>query len=163
MLVANVPLVDTSPEAATELWPGTHRDTRTYRSDRPSQPGRIPDEWLAARRMEVPPVQVSQRKGSVLLRDIRLWHGGVPNSTGRPRVMLAMCYAATWYAATAITFAADAQPVIHALGVPVPAEFSPEPFDYLDPRFSGLHGPQMTFQGYASEKSPQPQTSGARA
>jgi len=96
----------------------------------------------------------------VLLCDIRLRRGGVTNTTGRPRIMLAMGDAATWYA-TAIRFAADAPPVIDAFGLTVPAEFSAEPFDYLDPRFSRLHGPQMTFQGVAPRKSPQPQTSGA--
>jgi ectoine hydroxylase-related dioxygenase (phytanoyl-CoA dioxygenase family) len=115
MLVANVPLVETTPANATELWPGTHRDTRTYRSDLPCRPGRIAGAWLDARRAQVPPVQVSQRKGSILLRDVRLWHGGVSNTTGTPRVMLAMCYAATWYAATPLTFGVDAERVIATL------------------------------------------------
>jgi hypothetical protein len=93
----------------------------------------------------------------VIARDIRLWHGGVPNTTGTPRVMLAMCYAATWYAATPLTFGADAERVISTLCLPVPAECSREPFDYLDPKYSGLAGPQMTFQGF------HPKTSGARS
>ena len=67
-----------------------------------------------------------------------------------------MCYAATWYHASPITFVADAEPVIAGFSLPVPVEFTREPFDYLDPRFSGLGGPQMTFQGF------RPKVSGAR-
>jgi ectoine hydroxylase-related dioxygenase (phytanoyl-CoA dioxygenase family) len=30
------------------------------------------------------------KKGSIIIRDLRLWHGGKPNLSEDPRVMLAM-------------------------------------------------------------------------
>lgn len=41
------------------------------------------------------------KKGSVVVRDLRLWHGGMPNLEKDPRVMLAMsesCRSVLWYA-----------------------------------------------------------------
>jgi ectoine hydroxylase-related dioxygenase (phytanoyl-CoA dioxygenase family) len=36
------------------------------------------------------PCQPVVKKGSVVVRDLRLWHGGCPNLSEVPRVMLAM-------------------------------------------------------------------------
>jgi hypothetical protein len=146
LVVSNVPLVDTSTANAVELWPGTHRDSRTHRRTE-FQHVRLPDEWLDEQRRHRPPVQIAQRKGSVLLRDARLWHGGVPNTSGDLRVMLAVCVAPQWYASTPLTFPSASRPVLEGLPVSVPADYTDEPFDYLDPRYSGLRGPQMRHQG----------------
>ncbi|HVK03164.1 MAG TPA: phytanoyl-CoA dioxygenase family protein [Armatimonadaceae bacterium] len=94
-LVVNVPVVDMGPEnGATELWPGTHRDT-TY-SIHDGAP-RIPEEKLAPWRARRPPVQPTAARGDVLIRDTRLWHAGMPNHTEEPRPMIAMIHWASWW------------------------------------------------------------------
>ncbi|KAK1986231.1 phytanoyl-CoA dioxygenase, partial [Colletotrichum cereale] len=101
-LVVNVPLVPMTPaNGSTELWLGTHAladapaAQEGARGDRAS--GRIRDAALAARRAVRPPSQPAVRKGSVVLRDLRLWHAGMPNATPDVRVMLAMIHFAPWY------------------------------------------------------------------
>ncbi len=92
-LVVNVPVVDMRPEnGSTEIWPGTHRDL-TVRAGRDIK---VPQEALEARRAVCPPLQPTVARGSVLIRDIRLWHAGMPNRTDRPRPMLAMIHSAGW-------------------------------------------------------------------
>ncbi len=145
LLVCNLPLVDTSTANAVELWPGTHRDPRTHAEGRHVVVS--PDEWLEEWRRSTPPIQVPQRRGSVLLRDARLWHAGVPNTSGEVRVMLAVAYAPPWYAAEPLTFPTRAASVVEQLPVPVLARFTDEPFDQLDAAYSGLAGPQMRRQG----------------
>lgn len=94
-LVVNVPVVDMTPEnGSTEIWPGTHRDTTLC-----VQMGdiKVPAETLEARRKVVPPIQPSVRAGSVLIRDIRMWHAGMPNRTDTPRPMIAMIHWISWW------------------------------------------------------------------
>ena len=88
-VVVNVALVDVTEEnGATELWPGTHLI--------PLNPGRISAEMEAERREVVPPVRAIARKGSLLLRDMRLWHRGVPNHSNQVRHMIAMVHNIKW-------------------------------------------------------------------
>ncbi|EMD69675.1 hypothetical protein GGP41_001187 [Bipolaris sorokiniana] len=100
-LVINVPLVTMTPEnGSTEVWLGTHNDTTIAdqegeHGDRAS--GRIKKHLLDARREVRPPSQPIVKKGSIIIRDLRLWHGGKPNLTTDPRVMLAMIHFAPWY------------------------------------------------------------------
>ncbi|EUC41860.1 hypothetical protein COCMIDRAFT_105064 [Bipolaris oryzae ATCC 44560] len=100
-LVINVPLVTMTPEnGSTEVWLGTHNDTTIAdqegeHGDRAS--GRIKKHLLDARRQVRPPSQPIVKKGSIIIRDLRLWHGGKPNLTTDPRVMLAMIHFAPWY------------------------------------------------------------------
>ncbi|KAJ7982777.1 phytanoyl-CoA dioxygenase family protein [Mycena polygramma] len=100
-LVANVPLVTMTPEnGSTEVWLGTHADfdlsaQEGRHGERAS--GRIKQELLDKRRAERPPSQPVVPKGAVVLRDLRLWHGGMPNLSKDPRVMLAMIHFAPWY------------------------------------------------------------------
>jgi Phytanoyl-CoA dioxygenase (PhyH) len=93
--VVNVPLVDMSPaNGSTELWPGTHRDTTMC-----IQQGdiKVPEPALAKRRLITEPLQPSVRCGSALIRDIRLWHCGMPNHTDTPRPMIAMIHWISWW------------------------------------------------------------------
>ena len=117
-IVANFALVDTSEGNAVELWPGTHTDGRTHR--RGSQHRTIPHDWLDQRRTERPPIQVPQRKGSLLLRDVRVWHGGVPNTSGEVRVMVAVGYAAAWYSGYTLPIAPKATTAFERCGIPMP-------------------------------------------
>jgi hypothetical protein len=94
-VVVNVPLVDMDERnGSTEIWPGTHRDTTVsiQRGDI-----KVPEEVTAHRRETVPPLQPSVRGGSVLIRDIRLWHRGMPNQTETPRPMIAMIHWIHWW------------------------------------------------------------------
>ena len=92
-LVVNVPVVAISPaNGSTELWPGSHLDTTvSYHADI-----KVPEEALEKRREVAPPFQPAVARGSVLIRDIRLWHAGMPNRSSEPRPMIAMIHYAGW-------------------------------------------------------------------
>ena len=93
-LVINVPLITMTPEnGSTEIWLGTHQDTGLHmqeglHGERAS--GRIKVDELEKRRAVRPPCQPVVPKGSIVLRDLRLWHAGIGNKTDSVRVMLAM-------------------------------------------------------------------------
>jgi hypothetical protein len=100
-LVVNVGLIDMTPEnGSTEVWLGTHLNSgpatqEGKHGERAS--GRIKEALLAERAKERPPSQPTVKKGSIIIRDLRLWHGGKPNFTDVTRVMLAMIHFAPWY------------------------------------------------------------------
>lgn len=88
LLVVNVPLVDMTEEnGATIYWPGTHHDTRLHSGDR-FPTATMVAEWAARR----PPERVLANRGDLVLRDMRVWHGGMPNRTQRHRPMLALVH-----------------------------------------------------------------------
>lgn len=97
-MVVNVPLVTMTPQnGSTEIWLGTHNgttiaDQEGAHGDRAS--GRIKKHLLDAQREKRPPSQPTVKKGSIIVRDLRLWHGGKPNLSDQPRVMLAMSMSA---------------------------------------------------------------------
>jgi hypothetical protein len=116
-VVANFALVDTTDANAVELWPGTHLDGRTH--GRMSQHRDIPADWLDERRAERPPIQVPQRTGSLLLRDIRVWHAGVANTSDVVRVMVGVGYSAGWYAGYSLPIPPRAAAAFERCGVPM--------------------------------------------
>lgn len=92
-LIVNIPVVDVSPEnGSTELWPGTHRDVTVAAGT----DIKIPADVLEKRRAEAPPFQPAFRCGGVLIRDMRMWHAGMPNRTDKPRPMIALCHTPAW-------------------------------------------------------------------
>jgi ectoine hydroxylase-related dioxygenase (phytanoyl-CoA dioxygenase family) len=92
-IVVNLLLVDVSPEnGGTEIWPGSHRDTSVSWFDNIE----VSAEALEARRKTHPPYQVAAPAGTLVLRDIRLWHAGMPNHTSVPRPMVALIFWADW-------------------------------------------------------------------
>lgn len=98
--VVNVNLVDTSPEnGATEFWPGTHHIS-TPESHTSSYGERIlpikPD-IVERRRLHSPPIRGCTKRGDVIIRDLRLWHAGMPNLTSIPRIMLAFVAQPAWF------------------------------------------------------------------
>lgn len=94
-LVVNIPLVDVSAEnGSTEIWPGTHRDTTITAG----KDIKVPGDALRRRRAEVPPLQPVIRRGGALIRDMRLWHAGMPNRTPNPRPMIALVHVPAWLA-----------------------------------------------------------------
>lgn len=87
-VVVNISPQDTTEEnGSVELWPGSHLDLS-------GQP--IDAEIEAKRREIVPPIRGNAKKGSVLIRDMRLWHRGVPNESDEPRHMIAMIHRIYW-------------------------------------------------------------------
>jgi len=94
-LVVNVPLVDVSAQnGSTELWPGTHHDTTIYINDGNIK---LPEMMVEARRTIAPPLQPTLCLGDVLIRDMRMWHRGMPNYTDQPRPMIAMIHWVGWW------------------------------------------------------------------
>ncbi|VUC37962.1 unnamed protein product [Clonostachys rosea] len=135
-LVVNVPLVTTKPEnGSTELWLGTHTPfgieaQEGAHGDRAS--GRIQEHLLRERQKISPPVQPIINKGSVVIRDLRLWHAGMPNYSPETRVMLAMIHFAPWYRnPMRLEFAEDVKPILEQLdrdgklGLQVPVDWKP--------------------------------------
>ncbi|KAI1609422.1 phytanoyl-CoA dioxygenase family protein [Exophiala viscosa] len=98
-LCINVNLVDTSPEnGATEIWLGSHTDTDPNSSDAPELSGDgVRRNLIEERRRISPPLQPTLPKGSLIIRDFRLWHAGMPNQTDDPRVMLVTIHFPAWY------------------------------------------------------------------
>ncbi|OCL04122.1 phytanoyl-CoA dioxygenase family protein [Glonium stellatum] len=106
LIVTNYYLVDASPaNGSTELWLGSHRDGTfaDQRNCRDTPPPRgetefgIRKELVAARRLFAPPIQPTVKRGSVILRDLRLWHAGRSNPSPDPRIMLAFVHSPAWY------------------------------------------------------------------
>jgi len=94
-LVVNIPVTDMNPaNGSTEFWPGTHRDC-TYSFFDGSL--RVPDEELARWRTTRPAFQPTVSRGDAIIRDIRMWHAGMPNTTERYRIMIAMIHFTKWW------------------------------------------------------------------
>jgi len=86
-LVVNISPIDIHPHnGSTEIWPGSHRTI-----------GEINDVLMQKQRDIAPPIRVEARKGSIVIRDIRLWHRGVPNESAQVRHMIAMVHQVRWY------------------------------------------------------------------
>lgn len=95
-MVININLSDTSPEnGATEVWVGSHHVSTV--DEHETRQLHIKKEIVEERRNHSPPIQASTKKGSLLIRDLRLWHAGMPNKTDEPRVMLAFVVQPAWF------------------------------------------------------------------
>lgn len=128
-LVVNVATVDVSAaNGATELWPGTHRELGVGSGD----DIKIDPDALEARRAVSPPFQPTLRRGSMLIRDIRLWHAGMPNRTEEPRPMLAMIHTSAWLATgTPLTFPRGTESFFDHPVLTTAARFVDEPIDHI--------------------------------
>ncbi|RTE80393.1 hypothetical protein BHE90_005091 [Fusarium euwallaceae] len=133
-LVVNVPLVTTTPEnGSTEIWLGTHNNfgldaQEGAHGERAS--GRIREDLLRRREKVSPPLQPVIKKGSIIIRDLRLWHAGMPNMTQETRVMLAMIHFAPWFRnRMRLEFGQDVKPILEKLenegklGLDVPVDW----------------------------------------
>lgn len=88
-IVLNVPLCDfTEENGSTEVWPGSHLIVDTEDDAGVELDERV--DALASRRLNVP-------AGSLVLRDLRVWHRGTPNRSDRERSMIAVVYKRSWY------------------------------------------------------------------
>jgi len=107
-IVTNYYLTDVSAaNGSTELWLGSHRGTSfadhwNYKPDDPDFKVKkgfmfgIRDEKFEPRREQAPPIQPTVKRGSVVIRDLRLWHAGISNPSPDPRIMLAFVHT-PWY------------------------------------------------------------------
>ncbi|CCX05062.1 phytanoyl-CoA dioxygenase [Pyronema domesticum] len=99
--VVNVPLIPFSiTNGSTEVWLGTHIEAGPHQQQSlhgARHSGAIIPELLEERRKIRGPIQPTIPAGSIVVRDLRLWHCGKPNSTVDIRVMLAMIHFAPWY------------------------------------------------------------------
>jgi len=129
-LVINVPVVDMDENnGSTEIWPGTHLDT-TMSIDMETL--RLPEDVLERRRAVCPPIQPRVKAGSMLLRDMRLWHRGVPNHTKRARPMIAMIYWVHWWHTNEmLTFPKGTEALFENSELHTHARFVEAPIDYL--------------------------------
>ena len=128
-LVVNVLTVDVSPDnGATELWPGTHRELGVGIGD----DVKIAPDLLEARRAISQPFQPTFRRGSMLIRDIRLWHAGMPNRTDQPRPMIAMIHASAWLeTGNPLLFPTGTEAFFDHPVLRTAARFTTEPIDYV--------------------------------
>jgi hypothetical protein len=127
--VINVPVIDMTPEnGSTEVWPGTHRDTTYSVRDRSI---RIPEAVLAPHRAKRPPMQPVVPAGSVVIRDIRLWHAGMPNRTATPRPMIAMIHWIHWWKSDPVPFPKGFEAFFEHPVLRTHAEFVDGSIDYL--------------------------------
>ncbi|MBI2191474.1 MAG: phytanoyl-CoA dioxygenase family protein [Planctomycetes bacterium] len=93
-LVINIPLVDfTEENGATEVWPGTHRETRVLDSSGRYGDASLYEPMQAEWRKKCSPHQVCIRRGSLFIRDMRTWHAGMPNRSNQHRAMLSLQHA----------------------------------------------------------------------
>ncbi|RSH87826.1 uncharacterized protein EHS24_000343 [Apiotrichum porosum] len=98
--VVNVGLIDMHPEnGSTQVWLGTQNNNVSAQDGAHGEraSGRIKLDLLEKRRVVSPPIQPTVKKGSIVIRDLRLWHAGMPNKTNDVRIMLAMIHFAPWY------------------------------------------------------------------
>jgi hypothetical protein len=129
-LVVNVPTVDVSVEnGSTEIWPGSHRELGVGVGDEIE----VPLDPLEARRAVAPPIQPTIKRGSVLIRDIRLWHAGMPNHTDQPRPMIAMVHSSSWLATwSPLVFPAGTESFFDHPVLTTVATFTDEPIDHIN-------------------------------
>lgn len=105
IVVANTALNDfTLENGATEFWLGTHAftDERDQYISTPETVAEkqkvgtpscnILEDAVEARRAVRPPIRAVMSRGDVMLRDVRTWHAGMPNSTEDDRIMVAQIW-----------------------------------------------------------------------
>lgn len=89
---------------------------------------------LEERSKTIPPLQPTIKKGGLILRDMRLWHAGMPNRTAdKVRVMLSLIYFADWYwSPMKIKFLKESEARIRQLEIWSGTKLAAEYVDHLD-------------------------------
>ena len=125
-LVVNICLVETTEEnGAVELWPGSHLNTKP-----------LSEENVAAQRQISPPIRGTAKKGSVLIRDMRVWHRGVPNHSKEIRHMIAMVHNKSWRVRNqTLRYGVGCEEAFDSPDLDHNAIFTEEPIDYLFAEF----------------------------
>jgi len=90
-MTVNMPFVDTSlANGATEFWLGTHHYGNKGIKDPQLDGPWIDHKYLTERGLKSPPIRPPITKGSVVIRDLRLWHAGINNQTDTRRLLLSL-------------------------------------------------------------------------
>jgi hypothetical protein len=126
-IVVNISPVDVDEtNGATEIWPGSHLVPG---------PGRVSECDEQARREIVPPAHAITQKGDAVLRDMRLWHRGVPNHGTEARHMIAMAHSRWFYVQDrTIAVTRDAQHAFDDEVLTTRIRIVPDDYDYLSAR-----------------------------
>lgn len=100
----------------TEFWPGSHKDWGM--SDFVTHGrGWIKPSTFKKRAKICAPVQPYIRRGSICLRDIRLWHAGMANPSGDPIIMLGFMYYPSWFRSQMrVTLPEDCRDIVKSWG-----------------------------------------------
>ena len=86
MIILHIPLIDfNESNGSTQVWPGTHLIT-DIDSDA-SQSGQLEE-----RAKSMPSARTNIPAGSLVVRDMRVWHRGTPNRTQTVRTMTSIVY-----------------------------------------------------------------------
>ncbi len=81
-------------------------------------------------------MQAITPKGGLVIRDMRLWHRGVPNHSDHIRHMIATVYQVGWMKKERrMLYAADSADQFPAGPLDHNADFTDQPLDYLFVRF----------------------------
>lgn len=127
-LCVNTNLVTVTPKnGSTELWPGSHRLAKDV-----GQEDEVPESLRVKSGLK--PHQLSLPKGAVIVRDFRLWHAGIPNSTDTPRVMLVTVQMPHWYRSTlSLTLPQSSKLTIDSFNskLQIAVNYCDDDYDYL--------------------------------
>jgi ectoine hydroxylase-related dioxygenase (phytanoyl-CoA dioxygenase family) len=87
-VIVNIPLVDvTEKNGPMDAWPGTHLTPENLFTPKNVQ----------AAAEHIQPVSLRMGKGSILIRDVRMWHRGTPNHSDEIRPNVALVYGRKWW------------------------------------------------------------------
>ena len=87
-LVVNYPLVNvTEQNGPLEAWPNTHLTPERF----------FTGSFVQDAAKQLTPVKMLTPKGSLIIRDVRMWHRGTPNVSSEIRPNLALIYARSWW------------------------------------------------------------------
>lgn len=88
-LVLNIPLVEVTKEnGPMDAWPGgTHLIPENRNNPK----------YIEEAAKHIDPVSMTMPRGSLLLRDLRMWHRGTPNNSDSVRPNVAIIYAKPWW------------------------------------------------------------------
>ena len=93
---------------------------------------RIDEDNIAAQRQVAPPIRVETEKGSIVIRDMRLWHRGMTNHSNEVRHMINMNHNMYWRVRRqTLRFAAGCEAAFDSTDLDHNAVFTDEPIDYL--------------------------------
>ena len=105
----------------TVAGPGSHRVA-----------GELTDERVETQRARRSPIRLEIARGSVVVRDIRLWHRGVPHESSAFRHMLAMVHQVRWFRRLGkLRYQTGCEDAFVAGDLDHNAEFVDGPIDYL--------------------------------
>ena len=135
-VVVNIPPGPTRlGNGAIELWPGSHRIHCV--NDAGTGAGEAEGATIASlateRQRSMAPVRPETEVGDVLIRDVRLWHRGVPNQSERPRHMIALIVTKRIPDAPVqrLRFERGCEAALEGHGVDANADYVEGPIDYL--------------------------------